>query len=739
MKNIYIYIKRTFNSIGSIITAFLLFITITMLVLNLCLNSFFISKNFSKAAEQDILSRADQSKSFFQGKAKEIGVLAQDYCSWDEAYNELQKKEIDKGWFKSNFTDWIPEKYNLDLVVIFNRNKEIVADYGVDGVNAPYILGDKKVRELFDEKSYKQSKAFHGFKELKGEIYIIGVSPILKTNSEGDPQGVAILGKKISSAYLNEIRKQFGEDIFITCKNGFVSDDRIKNKIMRNLSFINENSEKDVILLRNESIIGKTPIVDIMGKSIGNINIVKSRDIFLSTQELIEKNTFRVSCFACVMIFLVGLKFKNVIVKPIKSLEKQITNMKQENSLENVEINGPNEILSLADSFNHMIDNINKHKKENRELRIHSNSDHLTALYNHKYFFECFNNKIEEGCKKIAILFCDIDKFKEINDTYGHTVGDLFLKETAKIIKDEVRGQGLVFRYGGEEFVVMVCEAASEEAYEIAERVRNSVINNKILQKYSQYLPVTISIGIAAYPLDGLDAEGVIDKADSAMYFSKKNGRNQCNVYEKDMNVFLKENINKLTNKEMLLDSVLALAEAIDIKDNYTGRHSKMVSEYSLLLAEGLGFTEKEKDNLTMGALLHDCGKIGVPDNIIQKTSRLSEDEIVIIRNHTLLGYNIIKHIIKDEEIICCARSHHERWDGKGYPDGLTGESINLFARIVCIADAYHAMTSDRSYRKAMTKEEALQEIKRGKGTQFDPELVEVFIKAVRNKLLNSA
>jgi len=739
MKKVFTYINKRFNNIGSIITVFLLFITIIMLVLNLCLNNFFITKYFSEIAEKDIIARAEQSKKIFDAKAKEIGVIAQDYCSWDEAYNELQKKDIDKDWFKSNFSGWLPDKYNLDIVVIFNRNKEIVTDYGIDGANASNILGDKKVRELFDKKNYDQSKAFNGFKELNGEIYIIGVSPVLKTNSEGPSQGVAILGKKISSKFLNELSDQFGDNIFVTNDNGFVSKNEIKNKIQENLSFINENSKNNVVLLKNENIIGKTPIVDIMGKSIGYINIIKSKDILLSTQELIKENTFKVSALACVIILLVGLKFKDIIVKPIKNLEKQITKMKQENSLKDVVVNGPIEILSLADSFNHMIDNVNKHKMENRELRIHSNTDYLTSLYNHKYFFECFNNKLEDGCKKIAVLFCDIDKFKEINDSYGHTIGDLFLKETARIIKNEVRDEGFVFRYGGEEFAIMICDADSKEAYEVAERIRTRVINNKVLQKYSHYLPITISIGVAAYPIDGLDAEALIDKADSAMYFSKQNGRNQCNIYHGNMNVFLKDNINKINSKEILLDSVLALAEAIDVKDDYTGRHSKMVSQYSLLLSEGLGFTEKEKDNLTMGSLLHDCGKIGVPDNIIQKTSRLSEDEFGVIKNHTLLGYNIIKHIIKDEEIICCARSHHERWDGKGYPDGLSGESINLFARIVCIADAYHAMTSDRSYRKAMTKEEALDELKRGKGTQFDPELVDVFIKAVKYKLLNSA
>ena len=257
--------------------------------------------------------------------------------------------------------------------------------------------------------------------------------------------------------------------------------------------------------------------------------------------------------------------------------------------------------------------------------------------------------------------------------------------------------------------MVMMCDYTSEEALIEAEKIRKSIAKSQELQKYADYFPITISIGIASYPIHALDAVGLINKSDTAMYYSKQSDRNQCNIYNKNMNVFLKDG-NEDINKELLMDSVLAIAEAVDAKDRYTGEHSKMVSKYSMLLAEKLGLTEIEKSKLRIGALLHDCGKIGVPDNIINKSGKLTEAEFTIIKGHTLLGYNIIKHMTKDEEIINCVRSHHERCDGKGYPDGLSGNSINLFARIVCIADVYHAMTSDRSYRKALTKEKAIDE-----------------------------
>jgi diguanylate cyclase (GGDEF)-like protein len=326
-----------------------------------------------------------------------------------------------------------------------------------------------------------------------------------------------------------------------------------------------------------------------------------------------------------ILILILGFRFKGLIVTPIKSLESQIKSMENSNLLIRVNVNGPNEIKNLAESFNHMVNNIYKHKKENQELKLFANTDYLTSINNHKYYFESIKKKIAERHKQIAVMFCDIDRFKLVNDTYGHDIGDYLLKETAKIIKNEVKDKGMVFRYGGEEFVVMMCDYTSEEAFIEAEKIRKSIATSHELQKYADYFPITISIGIASYPRDAIDAEGLITKSDSSMYYSKQSGRNQCNIYSENMNVFLKDG-NEDKNKELLMDSVLSIAEAVDAKDQYTGEHSKMVSKYSMLLADKLGLTESQKSKLRIGALLHDCGKIGVSDNIINKPESLSDD-----------------------------------------------------------------------------------------------------------------
>lgn len=727
-------IKKSMNNLGAIITILLFLIVIITLGLNSILNNTIISSNFSKIEKEYAILSANQSSKIVQSKIDELEGIVQEYAFWDENYNKVQEENIDATWYKQNFTEWLPDKKGIDLIVILNRDKKMIAQYGLNNIND--ILNDNKILQSLNENEYNEDSRVSGFKKYGGDIYMISECPIFKNTTEGNCQGVVIMGKKVSSLFVEEIKEEFGSDVFITYDNKFVSNEEISKDVNKNIAIINKNKNNPVYKVDNSKIIGSLPIADISGNNIGYMNVIKSRDTFLSIQKLLQRNSFAVMILSTMIILILGFRFKGIIVKPIKSLENQIKSMEKNNLLIHANVNGTNEVINLAESFNHMVDKIYEHKKENQELKVYANTDCLTSLYNHKYYFESIKNKLAEGNKQIAVMFCDIDKFKLTNDTYGHEVGDFLLREASKIIKDVVKDKGMVFRYGGEEFVVMMCDYTSEEAFIEAEKIRKSIAENQELQKYANYFPITISIGIASYPQHALDAEGLIEKSDTAMYYSKQSGRNQCNIYNENMNVFLKDGNDDRTkdiNKELLMESVLAIAEAVDAKDKYTGEHSKMVSKYAILLGEKLGLTESEKNKLRIGALLHDCGKIGVPDSIIRKPERLSDEEFTIIKSHTLLGYNIIKHMTNDEEIINCVRSHHERWDGRGYPDGLSGNSIKLVARIVCIADVYHAMTSDRPYRKALTKKDAIDEFISGKGTQFDPKLVNAFVEIIKD------
>ncbi|MCK4260215.1 MAG: diguanylate cyclase [Halanaerobiales bacterium] len=407
--------------------------------------------------------------------------------------------------------------------------------------------------------------------------------------------------------------------------------------------------------------------------------------------------------------------------------------MRENNNLKHIYVRGPNEILTLTSAFNEMVDNLFMQKEENKNLKTISYTDSLTTLYNHRYFYEYCGRLISHKDIGMTILFCDIDKFKVINDVKGHVVGDIILQGIAKIIKESISHIGAGFRYGGEEFVIVLPNINLKKSFKIAEDIREKISNSEVLKKYVKELPITVSIGLASYPENGTDIKTVIAKADKAMYYSKQKGRKQCHIYFSDISEYLDKKSFNYFKQEMLLDSAYSLVEAIDAKDSYTGKHSESVTKYAVLLADKLHLSKQDTAMVRIGALLHDCGKIGIPDDIINKPRKLSRKEYNIIKEHTKLGNNIVRHVITNSTVVSCIRNHHERWDGKGYPDRLSDTSIPLHARIICIADAYHAMISDRPYRKALTNDEAIKQLRFNKGTQFDPNLVDIFIQTIMN------
>lgn len=362
--------------------------------------------------------------------------------------------------------------------------------------------------------------------------------------------------------------------------------------------------------------------------------------------------------------------------------------------------------------------------------------DDLTGLSNHRHFFECFNACIEEKKEKIAVLFIDIDKFRAINNTFGHTAGDQVLKTMAGVLNKYVHRDCEAFRFGGEEFVILLCDDEVSRAVEIAEEIRVKVVRSLYVADLEVRYPVTVSIGISMYPEQTAEPRQLVVRAEKANEYAKLTGRNRVCVYEKMIDAKLEEYMKHGAKKDLLIEFVITLASAIDLKDIYTGKHSEEVAHYSLMIADAMGLDEEQRYVLKMGSTLHDLGKIAIPDMILRKSDKLSKDEFEHIKKHTIIGSELIREIIDDDGVLSCVRHHHERIDGKGYPDGLKGDQISLLARIVCVADAYHAMVSDRPYRPGMSVEEAIEQLLIHSGTQFDEDIVQVFVKLLEESLI---
>lgn len=368
------------------------------------------------------------------------------------------------------------------------------------------------------------------------------------------------------------------------------------------------------------------------------------------------------------------------------------------------------------------------------QLRNQSASDSLTGLCNRHFFEKQLDVEIQRALRKdrpVTLIMADLDKFKTFNDLNGHLLGDEALRDVATIMRANLRSEDIAARYGGEEFVILLGETYGPTAMVVAERLRQKVEGFTFKTSPGIKGSLTISLGIAAFPKDAHNIEWLFRRADQALYMAKKQGRNRACLFSRKELSLEELSLEELVKEELSEGIIMALAAAVDAKDSYTYRHSEAVSKFAASLAEKIELSPEEVDEIKMAGLVHDVGKIGIPEGLLHKPTRLSPKEWEIIKEHPRLGCNILKHVPSLKPLNPAVLHHHERYDGAGYPDGLKGLEIPLGARVLCLADSYHAIISDRPYRPALSYQAALAELKDGAGTQFDPELLDAFLAVI--------
>jgi len=349
-------------------------------------------------------------------------------------------------------------------------------------------------------------------------------------------------------------------------------------------------------------------------------------------------------------------------------------------------------------------------------------TDPLTGLGNHRHFHERLQRELaaaEHEGKDLSLCLVDIDDFKRINDRFGHPAGDRVLGQVAS----RLRQGGESFRLGGDEFAVLLPGLDDRSAVSVAQ----SIIERVGALDLEQVGPVTVSAGVATYPAQGVGRDELIRLADSALYWAKEEGKNRARTYE--------ASALELTDLQQLAEgpdraaryrAAASLAKAVDARDAYTGSHSERVGDLAARIARRLGLDESQTELTRLAASLHDLGKLAIPEEILRKPGVLSESERLVLERHPQIGFRMLESL-GVEPIADWVLHHHERWDGTGYPDGMHGEEIPLGARIIFVADAFDAMTSERVYRDPLSERDALAELQRCAGTQFDPAIVEAF------------
>ena len=406
-------------------------------------------------------------------------------------------------------------------------------------------------------------------------------------------------------------------------------------------------------------------------------------------------------------------------------------------------------LVSVTDVTN-VVQAKRKLEETNRRLEEQAATDELTGLPNRRRFLDVLHHEFEQIRRygtSLVLAVVDVDRFKNINDVYGHAFGDRVLREVANTLRTCVRTVDTVARLGGDEFEILMPQTEIQDAFSTAERIRKEIAQLPISDGVA-VLQVTVSIGISSAAGSAeRTPNGLVQRADEALYAAKGAGRNCTRAWplacgprsdetplEQEAVQKLQQHIQGLASRslEMFVQSVQNLVRAIEAHDPNTRGHSEKVAAYAVRIAETLGLTDEDLDAIRRAGMVHDIGKVGISDAILQKPGSLTADERRTIEQHVLIGTGILDRFGALDRAIPIVRYHHERWDGRGYPDGLRGEAIPLGARVLAVADVFDAITSDRVYHRARDEAATLGILKQEAGRQFDPAAVEAMARWLR-------
>lgn len=605
-----------------------------------------------------------------------------DWAHWDDAYNFILGKNKE-AFIEANLQDTTLQQLNLNFMYFIDAQGNMVYSMSRDIDSRTKDLLEKKLlNKSIDFNSLggsKNNKKVPGILNIYGKLFIVDWAGINTTDEKSKINGGLIIGRYVDKQFIDYINS--------------ITNARVDFK-----EIINPNETNiDTLKKDSENIILYKPIQDINGDMSILSSISMERDDYK-----IGKNYFKAMILISFMIialilFINVIIFDKCILKRLKALDEFINTVAiTRDTKARINISGNDEIKNIANSTNRMLGKLESAYEDIFNL---SYSDKLTGLRNRIYIENKFRELVQEESVDYSIIMGDVNGLKLVNDTFGHKEGDRLIYAIGTIIQSMCSKDDIIARWGGDEFIILIINKNYPYLASLIQDIKNEC---KRITDFG--FKVSIALG-SAEKNEGINLEEVMNLAEERMYRSKlteaKSSRNGM---------------------------VMSLERTLYEKHSETEEHTQRIKELSVKLGKKINLPEDKLSELELLSSLHDIGKIGIPDHILMKPGKLTDEEWKIMKRHTEIGYRIAKATPELSHVANEILSHHEKYDGTGYPQGLKGEEIPILSRVINVVDSFDVMTHKRVYKDAASIDYAVKELKRCSGTQFDPVIVNEFI-----------
>ncbi|MFZ5353820.1 MAG: HD domain-containing phosphohydrolase [Bacillota bacterium] len=705
------------NIEAKLVLSFIISTTIPIIVLYL-VSMHLVTLQLKELQSERLVNVYSNVNTYLEGLKETLHVDNIDYSHWSDMYEAV--KINDKAWLKDVFSIQSTEK-KVEMIYILDKDLNTVYK------NSDIKGFDDGLSKYFDKAV--NGEEFVTMADVGGQVYIVSFAQIIDYGFTNQNKGILIMGRRFDKELIRKLPVSYKYYVDFIYKGKGLTEEYIYYKDEDKQLF-----EKSILKSNGHARIYN--INDIGGDAVVSLYIKDESSFIADTRESFRKGLFTAICITYVLLMLVLFYLKNNIMKPIRFLRDRVRQIRGSDA---VQINkNSDELTSLTEEFEIMSSEISNRTNEintkNEELERLVYYDDITNCYNKRFFRQHIKRVFDEAASMqgtLTIILIDIDNFRHYGEVAGKEQVENALRKISGIIRDivdrETNGKGKVCFDGTDEFRIILKEMDYKSGLEAADTITKAIHESSFM--YMERMPgghINVSCGVANYPKDEVTLDKLLDAAQDRLIRIKTYNKGKIGYFYTIFNT-IKNDLNE--DEKAITYMSKAFLSVIDAMDEYTYTHTEGVVKYASILADELNLTETEKENIRIGALLHDIGKLELGREILNKKEKLTEEDISLIKQHPDFAINMLKPLQIFDDIIDIVRYHHEKFDGTGYPEGLKGEDIPFGARIIAVADSFDAMTTTRAYRTThKTYEQALDELKKCSGTQFDPFVVEAFV-----------